>query len=136
MLDGLLLTPEAMKEAIREGYEAYNRVTPWWKQNDGDRFNTAYKFIAEAAVAKIQPVIDTLKEESEARREIINRLTTRLEVVLKHRLDRPELREEINDYLMRTYGQFFEAKHCTNMYREVDQILVLIPTEEEIKATT
>lgn len=37
-----------------------------------------------------------------------------------------EVREKINNYLMITYGRFFEAKRCTNMYREADQILALI----------
>ena len=60
--------------------------------------------------------------------EEINELIAQiLSSLPKPSTDREVMRGKLENYLMTTYGRFFEAKRCTNMYREADRILSLMP---------
>ena len=59
------LTPEEKMLAKGRGHKKYNKQTPSWKQNDGDRFEVVYEEMVEAQLNKVLSDPALLIEDTE-----------------------------------------------------------------------
>lgn len=89
----------------------------------------------EIQCGRFLPPIDFLRDKPEDIETKIPLHNAQLAKALKHRLDRPELREKIESILWHFGQQFKLPRACwaKDEHEYADQILALIPDEEELR---